>query len=306
MTAEPMCAEIAAGAGISPGTTVAGARRILTDAFRAAVIDSPALDARLLVGHALGIGHAALVAAAQRELTATEAAHIAVLATRRLAREPVARIIGEKEFWGLRLRLGPAVLVPRPDTETVVEAALAVIDARGWRHRDLRIVDLGTGSGALLLALLSELPGALGIGTDIDRSALLVARDNAARLGFADRACFAACSFGAALGGPFDLVVCNPPYVATDDIAALDPEVRDHDPRAALDGGADGLAAYRALALDARRLTGPYGHLVVELGAGARRDVVAIFSAAGWAISAARVDLAGVARALHIHPPQSG
>jgi release factor glutamine methyltransferase len=201
----------------------------------------------------------------------------------------------------LPIGLGPSTLVPRPDTETLVESALALVDARGWRGRALRIGDLGTGSGALLLALLSELPRAFGVGTDISTAALRVARDNALRLGLAERAAFVACTFGAALAGDFDLVVSNPPYIASSDIAALDPEVRDYDPPIALDGGADGLNAYRTLAADAQRLLGSGGHLVVELGIGAERGAGEIFRSAGLVVSGARPDLAGVPRALHIH-----
>ena len=188
----------------------------------------------------------------QRELEA-----IAAVAARRLAREPVARIIGRKEFWGLSLGLNMQTLVPRPETETVVEAALAALDCGGVRTRPLRILDLGTGSGALMLALLSELPATFGIGTDISSEALCCARDNATALGLARRASFVACDYGAALAGPFDLIVSNPPYIAHGDIATLAPEVSAFDPPRALDGGIDGLDGYRAIAADARRLLAP-------------------------------------------------
>jgi release factor glutamine methyltransferase len=286
---------------LAAGVAVIQARRALAHAFRSAGLDTPDLDARVLVGHALGLDHAALAAAASQVLSHQHAARIAQFAARRLAREPVARIVGRKEFWGLDLRLGPATLVPRPETETVVEMALALIDAGGSRQPPLRIADLGTGSGALLVALLSELPNAFGVATDIDPGALAVAHDNAVRLGLAGRAAFVACDFGAALAGGLDLVVSNPPYIRRSEMAALAPEVHAHDPHAALDGGPDGLAAYRALARDAPRLLKPGGHLVVELGAGTERDVAAIFSHDGMAAGASRPDLAGVARALHIH-----
>ena len=185
----------------APGMTVAQARRALTDAFRQAELDSPELDARLLVGHALGLDHTGLTIESARSLGDDAAHALTALAARRLEREPVARILGVKEFWGLPLRLNDATLVPRPETETVVEAALAAIDSAGPRSRALRIADLGTGSGALLLALLTELPNASGIGTDVSREALAAARDNADRLGLAARAEFAVCDFGAALTG---------------------------------------------------------------------------------------------------------
>jgi release factor glutamine methyltransferase len=277
--------------------SAAAMRRALTEQFRAAGLDSPELDARILVGHALSLDHAALAAAGARILDAKERAAIAALAARRLAREPVARIVGSKEFWSLQLRVDAATLVPRPETETVVEAALAAIDAGGARSRPLRIADLGTGSGALLLALLTELPNAFGVGTDTSSAALRTARDNAQRLRIA-RAVFVACDLGAPLARPFDLIVANPPYIASGDIAALAPEVRDYDPAAALDGGADGLDCYRAIAATAPALLGPAGALIVELGAGQVQAVTALFTAAGLAPSPPRVDLGGVPRAL--------
>ena len=278
--------------------SIADARRAVAARFRDAGHDSPELDARVLVGHALGMDHTALVAAAEQPLAANAAADIARLAARRLAGEPVARIVGAKEFWGLSFIVTPAVLVPRPETETVVELALALIDQQGERTRALRIADLGTGSGAILLALLSELPSAGGIGTDIDAQALAVARRNAQALGLAARAAFLCGDYGSALQGPFDLVVSNPPYIARRDIAGLAPEVREHDPPHALDGGTDGLAAYRAIASDAPRLLGPSGRLVVEIGAGQRRDVERTLIQGGLAIDAVRPDLSGMARAI--------
>jgi len=261
-------------------------------------IESPELDARVLIGHALGLDHAGLAAAGTQQLSGLTASDIERLAARRLSGEPVARIVGRKEFWSLPLAVTPAVLVPRPETETVVELALALLDQDGERARTLHIADLGTGSGAILLALLSELPNAQGIGTDIDARALGVARANARQLGLGGRAEFVVSDYATALDGPFDLVVSNPPYVASADIAGLAPEVRDHDPRHALDGGADGLAAYRTMAADAPRLLKPAGHLVVEIGAGQERQVGELFAAAGLAIAGTRHDLAGMARAI--------
>ncbi len=286
-----------------PNATLETARRALAKAFRAAGLDTPDLDARLLVGHALGLDHAQLAAAAGRILTAPERAAIEKLAQRRLAREPVARILGWKEFWGLKFQLSPDTLVPRPETEIVVEAALTVLADAGAKTLAPRIADLGTGSGALLLALLSEMPAAHGIGTDLSPGALATARDNAARLGLAARAEFIACDYARALTGQFDCIVANPPYVATGDIAALAPEVREHDPLAALDGGADGLDGYRAIARDTRRLLGPQGVLVVELGAGQSEAVAAIMAAKRLACDRpARCDLAGIPRALILRP----
>ncbi len=293
----PTCAASSGGL-----RTVARSRRSLTQAFCQRGLDSPELDARLLVAHALGLEHAALAAQTERRLAATEMEAIAALAARRLAREPVARILGRREFWGLPFMLNAQTLVPRPETESVVASALEAVDREGPRMRALRVVDLGTGSGALLLALLSELPMARGIGTDLSLAALSCARDNAAALGLAARASFIACDYGIALAGPIDVVVSNPPYIARTDIATLAPEVRDFDPRLALDGGPDGLDGYRAIAADARRLLASGGILVLELGAGQLDAVVALFTATGLAAELPRHDLSGVARALVVKP----
>jgi release factor glutamine methyltransferase len=284
--------------GLAAGVSVATARRLLAQVFREQGLDTPELDARLLIGHALLLDHSALIAAADRALTAGEAETLTGFAERRLAREPLARITGEKEFWGLLFKVNAATLVPRPETETVVEAALAALATDGIRDRTLSIADLGTGTGALLLALLSELPHARGIGSDISVSALRLARENAARHRLASSASFLACDFGAALAGGFDLVVSNPPYIRSGDIAGLTPEVRRYEPKAALDGGTDGLDAYRAIARDASRLLKPGGHLVVELGAGQADAIAAIFNTARLVCSPPRRDLAGIPRAL--------
>jgi release factor glutamine methyltransferase len=282
---------------LAGGMTVAQVRRTLADVFFDAGLDSPELDARILAGHALGLNHSALVAEGDRILSNEEVQALTLLAARRLRREPVARILGVKEFWGLPLGLGAATLVPRPETETVVEAALAAIDESGPRDRALLIADLGTGSGALLLALLRELPNATGVGTDMSFDALETAQRNAVHLGLSERARFLIPNFGAALTEPFDLVVSNPPYIASGDIAALPPEVR-HDPRRALDGGADGLDGYRAIAGQALHLLKPGAVMVLELGMGQEDAVASIFRAAGLAPSPARPDLAGIPRAL--------
>ena len=280
---------------MQPGITIATARRLLAQSLRAQGVDTPDFDARLLVGHALGLDHAGLASAGERLLTAAEADALAAFAARRQAREPVARILGRKEFWGLTLHLNAATLVPRPETETVVEAALAALS----HNRTQRLADLGTGSGALVLALVSELPAAFGVGTDVSIPALDCACDNAAALGLAGRTAFLACDYGAALAGTFDLVIANPPYVPHDEIATLAPEVRDFDPKRALDGGPDGLAGYRTIAADARRLLAADGTLVLEIGAGQSDAAIRIVAAGGLRLCGPpRRDLAGVARAL--------
>jgi release factor glutamine methyltransferase len=281
--------------------TIAEARRVWARQFRARGIESGELDARILIGHALGFDHAALAARGEQRLTPSERNAIAALAQRRLAREPVARIVGAKQFWTLRLRVGDATLVPRPETETVVEAALTALaereSARDWRSRSWRFADIGTGCGAILLALLSELPNSFGVGTDLEQGAVAIARPNAAEAGLS-RAAYCVCDMASALRGPFDLIVSNPPYIARDDIEGLPPEVRLFDPRRALDGGPDGLDCYRALAAAAPPLLAPNGIIVVELGQGQAEPVSAIFTAAGLAPLKLHPDLNGVPRAL--------
>ncbi len=281
------------------GSTVATARRDLAKALRTEGFDTPGLDARLLIAHALELDHAGLVAAAERRLSAREAARIDRLAVRRLHHEPVARILGMKEFWGLALAVTPAVLVPRPESETVVEAALDAVGPASARAQALRIADLGTGSGALLLALLSELPRACGVGTDCDPRAIATARGNAMRLGLAHRAAFVACDFGAALAGGFDLILANPPYVRTDEIERLSPEVRDFDPHIALNGGGDGLDAYRIIAAQARALLAPGARLLVEIGPSQSHSVGDLLAASSLVVlPPPRRDLGGTERVL--------
>ncbi len=279
------------------GMTIADCRRTWTGEFRAGGIDSPELDARVLIGYALGLDHAALAARADQPVSVEQQSAIAALARRRLAHEPVARITGIKEFWSLPLRVTGATLVPRPETETVVTAALAALDQRGPRSQGWRIVDIGTGSGAIVLALLSELPNAIAVGTDVSAAALAVARDNAHRLGVG-RAAYMVCDMASALSGPFDLIVSNPPYIATADLDRLAPEVRLFDPRIALDGGADGLHWYRALATTAAALLACNGVLVVEVGKNQAEPVTALIAAAGLAPVAMQPDLNGIPRVL--------
>ena len=270
----------------------------MVQAFRQANLDSPEADARLLLGHALHLDRSGLMSEANRMLEAREVDAVSALAARRLKHEPVARIFGAKEFWSLTLDISEAVLVPRPDTETVVEAALDFVGRAGRRMEKLRVLDIGTGSGALLLALLSELPNAIGTATDISEPALPIARANAERHGLGGRCSFVACDMAAPLQGPFDLIVSNPPYVAHDEIASLAPEVRDYDPAIALDGGPAGLDSYRVIAAEAGRLLAPGGRIIVELGAGQEAAVRALFTKAGLQVGAARNDLAGIPRAL--------
>ena len=378
--------------------TVEAARRARAARFRSQAIESADLDARLLTGHALGLDLTGLITSAQRQLTPDQSAQLDDFARRRLAGEPVARLVGEKDFWGLPLQLSSATLVPRPDTETVVELALELLRADDATNRPLRIADLGTGSGAILLALLSELPTATGFGTDISEQALQTAAANAKRVGLTPRATFIACDYAAGLSGAFDLIVSNPPYIrsmdipdlalellradgatarplriadlgtgsgaillallselptaqgfGTDiseqalqtaaanalgaglapratfitcdyatglsglfdlivsnppyiraaDIAGLAVEVRDYDPRTALDGGADGLDAYRALIPQAAGLLAPGAALVVEAGEGQSGPINTLMTIAGLTPTGApKADLAGISRAV--------
>jgi release factor glutamine methyltransferase len=282
-----------------PGQTVEAARRAVTALFKSSAIDSAELDARILVGAVTGLDLTGMITAASRPLTSDESTRLEDFTRRRLAGEPVARILGLREFWGLPLQLSAGTLVPRPDTETVVELALEMLRASAPARRPLRIVDLGTGSGAILLALLSELPDAFGYGTDISVEALRTARGNAVDLGLASRAAFVACDYAAALSNTFDLIVSNPPYIRSLDIAGLATEVRDHDPLRALDGGADGLDAYRTLIPQAARLLAPGGILAVEVGEGQSADVEPLMASVGLILEGPpKADLAGIPRAV--------
>jgi release factor glutamine methyltransferase len=264
-------------------TTWGDALKFLTDRLSAAGIPSARLDAMAVFAHP------------ERRLTAEQKAKLDSVARRRLKREPVARIIGRREFWSLDFAISPDTLDPRPDTETVVEAALAAI---ADRQASLSLLDFGTGSGCILLALLSELPHAHGVGVDISPAALVVARGNAERLGLADRAWFIAGDWGKGIDGAFDAIVANPPYIPDDEVSRLDADVADFDPLYALAGGADGLASYRAIAIDLERLLTPDGVAVLEVGWNQAAKVAAIMEGAGLAVSRVHRDLAGVERCL--------
>lgn len=290
--------------GLKAGATIAEACEKLGQVFRERGIEDAPADARILVAHALSLTRAQLLSQSDRELERREVDAISTRAARRLGREPVSRIVGSREFWGLKLEITPAVLDPRPDTETIIEAALDWLTTRGLRNERLRILDIGSGSGALLLALLSELPNAVGIGTDLSVDALRIARINAHRHELVSRCHFICCDHAAALRGPFELIVSNPPYIATSEIERLAPEVRDHDPRLALDGGADGLDAYRAIAGDAGRLLAERGRLIVELGQGQSDMVRQLLTQAGLTVDEEpRRDLSGINRALSASTP---
>jgi release factor glutamine methyltransferase len=282
----------------SAATTRQDALTALRRALDAAGIDNPALDARVLLTYGLGIDPVALAAYPDTALGEDGARRLGAAVDRRLAREPVARIVGEREFWGLPFALSPETLVPRPESETVVETAL-----RHRPERTRRVLDLGTGSGCLLVALLHEIPGATGIGVDRSSAALVTARSNAARNGVADRASFLAGDWGAALDGRFDLIVSNPPYIASGLIQGLEPEVRAHDPLLALDGGADGLSAYRAILDQAAGLLAPAGVVALEIGFDQGATVPGLGRGAGLEVLEVTRDLGGQPRAVALKRP---
>lgn len=230
------------------------------------------------------------------ELDADAELRLEVFASRRLAGEPVWRILGEREFWGLPFRLSAATLEPRPDSETLVEAVLDQMAGR--RQEPLAILDLGTGTGCLLIAVLSEFPMATGLGIDLSPEACETARRNAEANGVAERCLFQQGSWTAGLDRRFDLILSNPPYIRTDDIETLDVSVRDHDPRLALDGGDDGLGPYRIFAETLPGVLAPDGVVVLEIGAGQEADVIALMRAGGFVWRGSRRDLGGHPRAL--------
>ena len=275
--------------------TLAQALRRATLALAGAGIASPEVDARLLLCAAAGLDRAALIRDPDLPLGSQAEAQFSALLERRLAREPVSRILGFREFWGLNLRLTPDVLDPRPDTETLVEAVLEAV--KGRLSHPWRILDLGTGSGAILCALLHDLPDARGWAVDRSASACRVAQSNLAACGLAGRSLVLQGDWGSALAGEsFDIVVSNPPYIETAAIAGLDRDVREHDPLPALDGGADGLAAYRLLTADLPRLLAPDGIAAFEVGQGQDAAALALMADAGLTDLAMRRDLSGIAR----------
>lgn len=258
--------------------------------LQAAGVDSPVIDARLLVEAAAGATRADILAEPRRPLSDEQSHALEAYVARRERREPVSHILGAKGFWKIMLRVTPAVLTPRPDTETILDVVLPMFA----EHEAFTLLDLGVGSGAILLAILAERPAARGLGIDISEEAIAVARENAANLGLAARTALLRGDWTAGLDADnFDLVVSNPPYVPSGDIAGLAPEVRDHEPRLALDGGPDGLDAYRRLGPEIMRVLKPGGRFAVEIGPDQSDAVEALFAAAGAEGVAVTDDLAG-------------
>lgn len=250
---------------LSQELTVDQAIKTLADALRAAGLETPLRDAQLLVQDAVGLSREVCLSNPKTMLNSAQCATLDAHQTRRLAREPVARILGYRHFYGRRFAISPATLDPRADTETVIDCVLAYVKENDLGDAPLRILDVGTGSGILLLTLLSELPRATGLGTDISGDALAIAEKNATVVGVVPRVQFRHEDGVENLSGPFDIMVSNPPYIATSVIGELEPDVRDFDPRIALDGGADGLTFYRRLAPHVARLV-PSGLTALEVG----------------------------------------
>ena len=268
--------------------------------LKAAAIDSPAIDARLLLEAATGATRADILTDPYRELTAEQEATLDACLDKREKRMPVARILGRKGFWKLLLNLSEHVLIPRPETECLVDMVLKAYP----EGESFSIADLGTGSGAILLSILSERPAAKGLGTDISEEALAVARDNAAHLGIAARAAFLRTSWGDGLhDGGFDVVVSNPPYIRSDVIPTLEPEVKNHDPMLALDGGSSGLDAYEALAPEIFRLLKPGGRTWLEIGFDQSADVEKLMKSAGFEDVATYLDLSNLPRVVAARKP---
>ena len=277
---------------MTANTTIKDALRHGAARLREAGVDTPALDARLLLAHATGLDQASLLR--DRDTQFDPAAYHALL-TRRATREPIALILGRQGFWSLDFEVSPATLIPRPDSETLIEAAIA---ARP-RNAVQTILDLGTGTGCLLLAALNEFPLAWGLGLDLSPEAAALARRNAVALRLATRAAFACADWAAPLDARFDLVFSNPPYIRAAEIQGLMPEVANFEPRTALDGGVDGLDAYRALLAALPHVLTPNGLAVFELGIGLADEVSALAAAAGFR-TALRRDLGGVERAISV------
>ena len=259
--------------------TLLTAWKAATARLKAGRIDSPSIDARVLLEVASGCSRTDILTDPYRVVTPDQQAALDAFVDRRLRREPVSRILGRKGFWKIMLNVTPDVLSPRPDTEAILDVVLLAYPP----NKAFEMIDLGTGSGAILLATLAERFGARGVGTDISFEAIAVARENATNLELDNRATFLRTEWAAGFGDhSFDVVVSNPPYIPSADIPGLDPEVRDHDPHLALDGGPDGLQAYRELAPEIRRILKPGGLFAVEIGWDQGPQVKALFEAAGF------------------------
>jgi release factor glutamine methyltransferase len=280
---------------IEARATIATALDAATARLAAAGIEQPRFEARVLLAAALETSSTTILAYPERVLSSVEARRLADFLFRRAGREPMARLLGRREFWSLDFKLSPETLVPRPDSETLIEAAIAELPDRA---APLRVLDFGTGTGCLLLAFLREFPAASGVGVDVAPGAAETARENAAALGLADRAGFLAGCWGDAIFGRFDVILANPPYIESGAIAGLAPEVARYEPRRALDGGADGLSFYRLLAPETARLLSETGIALFEIGSGQVASVTAIMEEADLKTYKVCSDLAGIGRCI--------
>lgn len=275
--------------------------RDLTRVLKEAGIETAALDARLLLQHALTLSHTEFISTPERHISAEETARLATLTQRRLEREPLSRIFGETEFWSLPFYVSAATLDPRPDSETLIELALELMPARGEGRS---LLDLGTGTGCLLLSLLSEWPAAQGLGVDKAPAALATARRNTARLGLEGRAAFQQSDWFTNLTGSYDLILSNPPYIPEAEIAGLAPEVARFDPALALDGGASGIEPYKLIFAEAGRFLNEGGWLIVEFGFGQLAEIKAALAASPLSAVVGepqqRADLSGTPRCLAV------
>lgn len=277
--------------------TLGAALRRAAAELRAAGVERPAEDARRLAAAVLGLSPVQILSHPELRLPPEQSARLSGAIARRAAGEPVSRILGKREFYGRSFAISPATLDPRPDSETLVETALSLVRAEGWSARPLRILDVGTGSGCLLVSLLAALPRATGVGTDVSEAALRTARANALASGVAHRASWLAADMLEGVGGSFDLLICNPPYVATAEIETLAAEVRCFDPRSALDGGADGLQFFHRLAAGFAAVV-PDGWIVLEVGHDQADAVAALLASVRPALQEPKIyhDIAGKRR----------
>ncbi len=283
--------------------TVAAALAEAGGRLRAVGADSPDLDARVLLRQVTGHEDAWLIANPEAEIDRAALQGYAELLERRERREPVSQIVGEREFWSRSFRVTGDVLTPRPDTETLIETVLGRIEDR---NAPLRILDLGTGSGCIALTLLAECPNATALGVDASPAALEVAAANAQALGLSDRIEWRETDWCEGIEGPFDVIVSNPPYIARYELKYLDPEVREFEPNLALDGGADGMAAYRRIIPSLKRLAADRPIIAFELGQGQARGVAALGRVAGLRIADVDQDIARRARVITLEPTSEG
>ncbi len=293
--------EVAARSSITIADALDGVSRRLRDAG----FSGARLESRLLAGAALGIPPEMAFVHSERVMNSDEWKRLDDLLARRLEYEPMAYILGHREFWSLPFTVGPGTLIPRPDSETILDSVLSHIPAKGLEsNRSWKILDLGTGSGCLLLSLLKEYPASRGTGVDLSEDALALAKDNAGNLGLSSRVDFVKGNWCGGLAGRFDIVVCNPPYIPSAEISDLAPDISRYEPRLALDGGEDGLNSYRHLAPMLGRVISRDSWVFVEIGAGQASDVSGIFLESGLHVIDIMYDIQRIARCMTFRKSQ--